>query len=61
MMEGVASITEMICRYALIESLYSKSTSAAYEELERAFVKLYAAIMIYLSRARKYFTMNSAS
>ena len=59
--EGVAYIAELICRYTVVQNLYIYSASAACEELERALVHLYAAIMIYLSKAKCYFDQNSAS
>jgi hypothetical protein len=58
--EGVASIAGLICRYSIFEKLYLSHTSAATAELEVALVQLYASIMIYLSRAKKYFDQNSA-
>ncbi|KFY32484.1 hypothetical protein V493_00153, partial [Pseudogymnoascus sp. VKM F-4281 (FW-2241)] len=58
--EGAALMAEMICRYAVFEDLYLRSTSLATDELKRALVQLYAAIMIYLSKAKRYFDQNSA-
>jgi hypothetical protein len=61
MIEGVASIAELICRYAIVQEYYTRSTSAAGDELERALIRLYAAIMVYLSKAKSYFDQNFAS
>ena len=61
MIEGVASIAELICRYAIVQKYYPQSASTADDELERALIKLYAAIMVYLSKAKSYFNQNSAS
>ena len=61
MIEGAASIAEMICRYAILEDIYLRSTSPAADELTRALIHLYAAIMIYLSKAKSYFNQNPAS
>ncbi|OCK86125.1 hypothetical protein K432DRAFT_341989, partial [Lepidopterella palustris CBS 459.81] len=58
--EGIEWIAELICRHAVIEHLYSQSTSEAAGELERALVKLYAAILIYLSKAKYYLEQGSA-
>lgn len=60
-MEDIASITQMICRYAVFEDVYVQSMSTADDELERALIQFYAAILIYLSKAKKYFQENSAS
>jgi hypothetical protein len=58
--EGATSIAEIICRYAIFEDIYLQSPSAAADELQRALVKFYAAIMIYLSKAKSYFDQNTA-
>lgn len=60
-MEDIASITEMIPRYAVFENVYMQSIPTADDELERVLIQFYAAILIYLSRAKKYFEENSAS
>jgi hypothetical protein len=49
--EGAALIAEIICRYAIFEELYLQSTSPATNELKRALVQSYAAMLIYLSKA----------
>jgi hypothetical protein len=59
--EGAASIAEMICRYAIVEDLYLLSALLAADELLRALVQLYATIIIYLSKAKAYFHQNSTS
>jgi hypothetical protein len=59
--ENAASIGEIICRYAVFENVYLQSPSAADDELQRALVKFYAAIMIYLSKVKSYFDQKSAS
>ena len=59
--ESATSIAEIICRYAIFEDVYLQSLSAAADELQRALVRFYAAIMIYLSKVKSYFEQNSAS
>jgi hypothetical protein len=65
--DSAATIAEIICRYAAIEEVYIKSTSGStttspvQEELERALVRFYAAILVYLSKTRKYFREASPS
>ena len=59
MIESAASIAELICRYAIFESVYLQSPSAAADELQRALVNLYTAIMMYLSKANRYFQQRS--
>jgi len=57
--ESAASIGEIICRYAIFEDVYLQSPSPATDELQRALVRLYTVIMIYLSRVKSYFEQNS--
>ena len=59
--KSATSIAEIICRYAIFEEVYLRSPSAASNELQRALIKFYAAIMTYLSKARSYFDQNTAS
>jgi hypothetical protein len=59
--EGLAEIAELICRYAVTESLYSQAASKSDEGLKRAVVKLYASILGYLSKANQYFKQGTAS
>lgn len=60
-MEGLAWIAELICRHAVLERFYLQCTSEATRELKRALVKLYAAILTYLYRAKHYFEQGIAS
>jgi hypothetical protein len=61
MIEGVASIAELICRSAIVQKYYTQSISEPGDELERSLIKLYSGIMLYLSKAKCYFDQNSAS
>ena len=61
MVESANSIAEIICRYKIFEKVYLQYPSPAADELQRALIKLYAAILIYLSKAKSYFEQNSAS
>jgi hypothetical protein len=59
--EGLARIAELICRFAVVEDLYLQGTSKAAQELDRAVVKLYSSILGYLSKARQYLEQGTAS
>jgi hypothetical protein len=61
MVEGAALIAEIVCCYAVFEEVYIRSVPIPDKELERALVQFYAAVLIYLSKAKKYFQENSAS
>ncbi|OSS52664.1 hypothetical protein B5807_02918 [Epicoccum nigrum] len=58
--EGLAEIAELICRYAVTETLYNQAASKADEGLKRAMVKLYASILGYLSKANQYLKQGTA-
>jgi hypothetical protein len=59
--EDLARIAELICRFALTEELYLHSTSKAVKELELAVVKLYARILVFLSTAKHYLEQGTVS
>jgi hypothetical protein len=59
--ESLTFVSEIICRYALVERLYLIPISPASEELQRSLVVLYAAVLTLLSHAAKYFRQNTAS
>lgn len=59
--EGLARIAELICRYAVVEDLYFQHVSKGASELERALTKLYVDILCYLSVARQYVEERTAS
>jgi hypothetical protein len=59
--EGIARIAELICRYFVAEALYLHGTSKAIKDLEKVTVKLYASILGYLSKAKQYFEQGTAS
>jgi hypothetical protein len=57
----MASIAEVICRYAVFENVYLQAISSGDDEFERALIQFYATVLIYLSKAKSYFEENSAS
>ncbi|MCJ1352386.1 MAG: hypothetical protein MMC33_002370, partial [Icmadophila ericetorum] len=61
MVEGIEHISNLITRYAIIEHLYLQSTAAmAKDQLSQSLVKVYAAILQYLSKAKRYYDRNTA-
>jgi len=59
--EDLARIVELICRFALTEELYLQGISKAVRELELAVVKLYARILVFLSTAKQYLEQGTVS
>lgn len=62
--EGAETVSRCISRFATFEQIYLKygnRPSRVIKVLEEALVKLYAAILIYLGRAKKYFEEHTPS
>ena len=49
----------MISRYAIFEDIYLRRPSMATEELQDALIGLYAAVLLYLSRAKSFFEQST--
>ncbi|KAF2733226.1 hypothetical protein EJ04DRAFT_553481 [Polyplosphaeria fusca] len=54
LIEDLARIAELICRFAPTEELYLQGTSNAVKELENSVVKLYAHILTFLSTTKQH-------
>ena len=61
MVEGMELISNLITRYAIFEDLYLQRTSTVVDQLSQSLVNLYAAVLKYLSEARRYYSQNTAS
>jgi hypothetical protein len=65
MVEGMELVSNLIARYAILEKLYLYTTmgvkSAARNQLEKAILKLYTAVLKYLSKARRYYDRKTYS
>jgi hypothetical protein len=57
--ESLEHISSLITHYAMIEALYLRSSSTAADQLVESLVRLYTAILVYLIRARRYFSQNT--
>ena len=60
MAEGVEFVSNLITRYGIIEQLYLQRLSATKDQLSEAIIKLYAAVLKYLSKAIHFYGRNSA-
>lgn len=58
--EGAESIARMLGRYAIFEEIYLHRTSKASMELENALVRLYSTILMYQSKAKRFFDQSSS-
>ena len=66
MAEGMEFISGMITRYAIFEKLYLRTSAVsslkaeAEGHLNEALCKLYAGVLQYLSKAKRYYTRTTA-
>lgn len=59
--EGLETISHLISRYAIFEDLYMQRETAVRAELEVMLIGLYAEVLKYLAKAKKYFQTSTAS
>ena len=57
MMMGLEHVSHLIARYYAVEKTYF-GTSILGEQLSEALVKLYTAVLIYLAKAKRYYTKH---
>jgi hypothetical protein len=60
MIEGLEIISRVVTRYGLVEILYMKGTSDAQKQLREQLIVLYAAVLRYLCKARRFYSHNTA-
>ena len=61
MIENLEAVAHLITRYAILEELYLQRYSTARDKLEEIVVCLYAEILTFLARCRKYFQRSAKS
>ena len=59
--ENLEAVSHLITRYAILEELYLHRISTARDKLEDMVVRLYAEILTFLARVRKYFQTSAKS
>lgn len=57
---GLEYVSSLIVRYAIFETLYLRDASVARQYLSDAIIRLYAAVLTYLSKARQYYAQTTA-
>jgi hypothetical protein len=60
MVEGVELVSNLITRYAIFENLYLYETSTVKEQLTESVIRLYATILLYLSKASRYYDRKTS-
>ena len=58
---NLETVSHLITRYAILEELYLERSSAARVQLEDMVVRLYAEVLTYLAKAKKYFQSPTKS
>lgn len=58
--EGIELVSRLITQYATVETLYLKGSSEIETLLSKALVRLYASILVFLARAKKFFSRRTA-
>lgn len=61
LIESLEAVSHLITRYAIFEELYLQRESAARHELEDMIVRLYAEVLTFLAKARKYLRSSATS
>src|SRR5437763_17186895 len=59
MIEGLEHVSNLIARYAIVEHLYLQTASAISSELLESIIRLYTAILSYLSKASRYYNLGT--
>jgi hypothetical protein len=57
--EGVEFIARLIARYAIFESLYLQRPGSIVDRLREALVRLYGAVLKFLSKSKAYYEQNT--
>jgi hypothetical protein len=66
MVDGIELVSNLITRYTIFETLYLRPTIVCENEdelkgqLTQAIIKLYIAVLKYLSKARRYYSRRTA-
>ena len=61
-LEGLELITHLISRYAIVEQLYlNHQQMLSSGEIQRNLVELYSTVLLYLSKAKRYYEQSTAS
>ena len=58
MLEGVGRTSDLIVRFAWVETLYLHASTPKRVQLRTALIDLYVAVLKYLARARRYYTKH---
>lgn len=57
--ENLETVSHLITRYAILEQLYLQRNSPARDQLHEMIVHLYAEVLTFLAKAKKYFQSSA--
>lgn len=55
MIEGIETVSNLITRYTMVERHYLREQSDLQQKLVEGITRVYAAILTYLAKARRYY------
>ena len=61
LIENLEAVSYLITRYAIFEELYLQRESATRNKLEDMIIHLYAEVLTFLAKARKYLQSSATS
>ncbi|KAK2765322.1 hypothetical protein FQN54_008166 [Arachnomyces sp. PD_36] len=61
MIEGLETVASLISRYSLFEAVYLRIKSPTTDRLRNSIVVLYAAILVFLGKALRYYSKSAGS
>jgi hypothetical protein len=60
MAEGLEKVSFLLLRYEMVERIYLQKSTRAKDMLRASIVKLYAAVLLYIAKALKYYSQSIA-
>ena len=59
MLEGLGHVSDLIARFAWVETLYLHASTPKRVQLQDALIGLYTAVLQYLAKARRYYAKHT--
>lgn len=59
MAEGLERVSKLVTEYAIVEALYLSERYLAMDHLTEAIVRLYSAILVYFSKACRFYSKST--
>ena len=59
--EGVEKVSSIVTYYSIVEQLYLHRSSEAVSHLEESLVDLYVGVLLFISKARRFYKRSTSS